>query len=97
MPEFPKAELCNRQGNQSLRDADYAGAISCYSQGLEDEAASTELRSVLLSNRSAAYAHLEQWRQALDDAEMCLRVRPDWGRSHACRGAALEGIGCASM
>jgi len=92
MPEAAAAEVCNREGNQALRDQNYAGAIDSYSKGLADDCG-TELRAVLLSNRSSAFAHLERWKEALNDAESCLRVRPEWSRSHACYGAALEGIG----
>lgn len=34
-----------------------------------------------------------QWDLALDDADKCVKLRPTWPRGHACRGAALEGMG----
>lgn len=93
MPEAtPVAEVCNREGNRALREQNYVGAIDSYTKGLLD-GCSVELRAVLLSNRSSAFAHLERWQEALDDAESCLRVHPEWSRSHACHGAALEGVG----
>jgi tetratricopeptide (TPR) repeat protein len=85
------AEQCNRDGNRALREKDFLSAVKSYTQGLEN-AANDELRSVLFSNRSSAYAHLERWQDALDDANSCRDVRPGWHRSHACRGAALEGL-----
>ena len=85
------AEQCNRDGNRALREKDFLSAVKSYTQGLEN-AANDELRSVLFSNRSSAYAHLERWQDALDDANSCRDVRPGWYRSHACRGAALEGL-----
>ena len=93
MPEaISPAEVCNREGNRALREQNYLAAVDSYSQGLLDECGG-ELRAVLLSNRSSAFAHLERWQEALNDAESCLGVRPEWSRSHACHGAALEGIG----
>lgn len=86
------AEQHNREGNKALREQDYVRAIDCYTSGLL-EGKSTKLRSVLLSNRSSAHAHLERWDAALKDAVECLSIRADWSRSHACHGAALEGIG----
>jgi stress-induced-phosphoprotein 1 len=86
------AEQHNREGNRALREQDYERAIGCYTSGLL-EGRSAKLRSVLLSNRSSAHAHLERWDAALTDAVDCLSIRADWSRSHACHGAALEGIG----
>mgnify|MGYP002639952945 CR=1 FL=1 len=87
-----EAEQCNRDGNRALREENFLGAVKSYSRGLQCDA-NPELRSVLYSNRSSAHAHLEQWQAALDDADSCRAVRPDWYRAHACRGAALEGLG----
>lgn len=43
--------------------------------------------------RSSAHAHMGQWSMALQDANACINIRPKWSRGHACRGAALEGLG----
>ena len=89
---MPAADEHNGAGNAALRDEDYEGAVGCYSQGLA-ECTETELRAILLSNRSSALAHLGRWESALEDSLACLRERPTWSRSHACHGAALEGLG----
>ena len=34
-----------------------------------------------------------QWALALQDADTCVALRPNWPRGYACRGAALEGMG----
>ncbi|EOD09250.1 hypothetical protein EMIHUDRAFT_67958, partial [Emiliania huxleyi CCMP1516] len=38
--------------------------------------------AVYFSNRSAAYAALERWREALDDAVEACSLKPDWGKGH---------------
>ena len=45
-----------------------------------------------MSNRSAAHAKCGQYHAALEDADSCLRIRPDWGKGHGRRGAALQGL-----
>ena len=47
------------------------------------------------SNRSGAYAKQGLWQRALEDAERCVKLSPDWGKAHARRGAALVGLGQA--
>ena len=51
--------------------------------------------SVLLSNRSAAHAKLAQYHAALEDADAAVALRPNWGKAHGRRGAALLGLGDA--
>ena len=40
------------------------------------------------SNRSACYASLEQYDKALDDAEICVNLKPDWVRGYTRKGLA---------
>lgn len=47
---------------------------------------------VYLSNRSAAYAALERWQPALDDAAAAARLKPRWVKGHARMAAALMGL-----
>ena len=44
------------------------------------------------SNRSAAHAALQQWREALEDAQACTRLKPRWGKGWSRRGAAQSGL-----
>ena len=39
---------------------------------------------VLYSNRSAAYASKKDYNQALDDANKCIEIKPDWGKVCGC-------------
>jgi len=80
------------QGNSMLAKGKFSDAVWLYSLGL----AKREGSHVLHSNRSAAHARLLEYDDALRDADMCIRVKPDWSRGYGRRAAALEGKGrCA--
>ena len=42
------------------------------------------------SNRSASFLKLSKVSQALQDAEKCVELRPDWDKAHFRKAAALE-------
>ena len=48
---------------------------------------------LLLSNRCHAYASLDQYQEALADAEHVVDLRPDWPKGYFRRGRALYGLG----
>ncbi|KAG2442422.1 hypothetical protein HXX76_002508 [Chlamydomonas incerta] len=48
---------------------------------------------VLYSNRSASYASLKQYADALDDAKKCVSLKPDWAKGYSRLGAAYHGLG----
>ena len=39
-----------------------------------------KLSAVLLSNRCAAYLNLKKYENALEDAERCVQIEPDWSK-----------------
>lgn len=47
----------------------------------------------IFSNRSACWAKKEVWKEALKDAEECVRIAPDWGKGYARLGIALHALG----
>ena len=65
----------------------YKEAVNIYSQLLEWEPENF----MVLSNRSAAYIKLEKWNDALKDAVMSTKLKPDWGKAWGRLGAALYG------
>jgi tetratricopeptide (TPR) repeat protein len=83
------------RGNKLLAEKKTSEAIEAFTRGLallDGEASSdaaTELRGVLLSNRSAAHASLRRWNEALVDAEQAVKLRPTWSKAHARAGLAL--------
>jgi len=48
---------------------------------------------VLFSNRSACYAGLKKFEEALSDAEQCISLKPDFHKGFGRKGAALFGLG----
>ena len=49
--------------------------------------------SVLYCNRSAAYHALGSFKEALDDAQKCLELKPHWSKGYYRKGNALVGLG----
>lgn len=43
---------------------------------------------VFFSNRSASYASLEQYKEAIADAEKCIELNPSWGKGYTRLGLA---------
>lgn len=39
-----------------------------------------KLSAVLLSNRCAAYLNVKKYENALEDAERCVQMEPDWSK-----------------
>ena len=68
---------------------DFNGAVMWYGKGLELDPKS----HVLYSNRSAAYLSQNMAQQALEDAEMCVKLNPTWAKGYSRKGAALQTLG----
>jgi hypothetical protein len=58
-------------GNQAVDAGSFKEAVAQYTRGLEGGDTSRDTRATLLSNRSAAYGHLQKWEHALVDACNC--------------------------
>jgi hypothetical protein len=43
-------------------------------------------------NRSAAYARCGQMQSALNDAQKCINMKPEWGKGYAMKAVALRGL-----
>jgi len=65
----------------------YKEAVNIYTQLLEWEPENY----MVLANRSAAYIKLEKWNEALNDAVISTKLKPDWGKAWGRLGAALYG------
>jgi stress-induced-phosphoprotein 1 len=82
------AEEYKEKGNVEFRNKNYAAAIPHFTAGLELD----PKNHILYSNRSACYASLQQWNEALGDANKCIELSPPgWGKGYARLGAALHG------
>jgi stress-induced-phosphoprotein 1 len=82
--EFNKLK---EKANECYTEGKYNEAVEIYSQLLEWEPENY----MVLSNRSAAYIKLEKWSEALNDAVMSTKLKPDWGKAWGRLGAALYG------
>ena len=49
-----------------------------------------ETNAVFFSNRSAAYLSKNFHESALKDAEQAIKLRPEWNKGYARKGAALH-------
>ena len=43
----------------------------------------------IYSNRSACYASVGKLNAAIEDAEKCIEIKPEWGKGHSRLGVAL--------
>ncbi|KAK9915326.1 hypothetical protein WJX75_007645 [Coccomyxa subellipsoidea] len=74
------------QGNAEYKKGHWLKAAGLYTKGIKEDPES----AVLYSNRSAALLQLLKAGKALEDAEECIRRRPDWDKGHYRKGLALE-------
>lgn len=64
------------KGNAAFQAGDFATAVQHFTKAIELSPSD----AVLYSNRSGAYASLKQFENALNDAEMCVKLKPDWAK-----------------
>lgn len=77
-------------GNSAFAAKNYSQAIDYFTQAIE---ASPTPNHVLFLNRSAAYASNKDYQKALEDAEKCVNIKPDWAKGYSRLGAAHVGLG----
>lgn len=71
-----QAEQLKRQGNSALQEGNMEEAIQLYSEAIRLDPDN----HILYSNRSAAYAKLQEYEKALEDAEKTVKLKPDWAK-----------------
>ncbi|GAA5826304.1 hypothetical protein JCM5353_003785 [Sporobolomyces roseus] len=79
------AAVLKAQGNSHFAKKEWESAIESYSQALEAEK-DLVASAALLSNRSAAYVHLDKLEEALADARLCINRKPTWSKGYARLG-----------
>ncbi|RDX66642.1 Hsp70-Hsp90 organizing protein 1, partial [Mucuna pruriens] len=82
------AEEAKARGNAAFSGGDFGGAIRHFS----DAIALAPSNHVLYSNRSAAYASLQNYTEALADAQKTVDLKPDWPKGYSRLGAAHLGL-----
>ncbi|KAL0244392.1 hypothetical protein GEMRC1_008476 [Eukaryota sp. GEM-RC1] len=76
------------QGNTAFKAKSYEDAINYYTQALEVQEAKE-----VYSNRAAAYINLNQFQDALKDAESAIRVDPSFPKGYLRKSTALSSLG----
>lgn len=76
-------ELKNK-GNKAFQDGDFEVAIECFTKAIQINPSD----HVFYSNRSASYASLKKYQEALEDAEKCVQLKPDWSKGYVRKGLA---------
>ncbi|CAI0476853.1 unnamed protein product [Linum tenue] len=82
------ADEAKAKGNAAFSSGDYTTAIKHFS----DAIALAPTNHVLYSNRSAAYASLQKYDDALNDAKKTVELKPDWSKGYSRLGAAHLGL-----
>lgn len=82
------AEEAKAKGNAAFSSGDFTSAVSHFS----DAIALSPTNHVLYSNRSAAYASLHKYSEALADAKKTVELKPDWSKGYSRLGAAHIGL-----
>merc|ERR1712070_253539 len=83
------ADECKNKGNEFFKAKNYEEAIKHYTEGIGIDSK----HHVCYSNRSACFAALSKWDEALKDAESCIAAKPDFAKGYSRKGAALYGSG----
>eukprot|EP00873_Tetraselmis_striata_P019018 jgi/Tetstr1/439282/TSEL_027723.t1 len=79
-----EAQTHKATGNTAFATGKYQEAIAAFTKAIECDGTD----HVFFSNRSASYASLEQYKEAIADAEKCIELNPSWGKGYTRLGLA---------
>ncbi|CAH3167298.1 unnamed protein product, partial [Pocillopora meandrina] len=85
-----RAKECLEEGNKKYKQGETKEAINFYTEGLQVNCKDIRLNAKLYSNRAAAYFHLENYVECLNDATVAVQLEPTLikaikkGASSAC-------------
>lgn len=85
MTNVEKAAEWKAKGNKELQQGNPDKAIEYFTEAINLDPEN----AILYSNRSAAYAQLRKWNEALSDAENTVKYKPDWPKGYSRKGLAL--------
>ena len=77
------------KGNECIRQKNYKDAALYYTSALSKDPCS----HTVFSNRSLAYSKLQQFESALQDANKCIELVPNFARGYLRKSVALTGLG----
>jgi stress-induced-phosphoprotein 1 len=73
-----KATEYKNLGNEAFKNKKFDEAIDYFTKAIEQNGND----HVFYSNRSGAYASLEKYEEAFNDAAKCVQLKPDWGKGY---------------
>ncbi|KAK3597512.1 hypothetical protein CHS0354_041930 [Potamilus streckersoni] len=88
-PSECRAARLRTEANAVFEKQKFDTAIELYNEAIK----LAPRDHILLSNRSHAYAALDKYKEALEDAEKVVMLRPDWPKGYFRKGTALYGLG----
>jgi len=65
-------------GNQAFQAGKFEEAVSFFTQAIEINPQD----HVFFSNRSGSYSSLQKYEEALEDATICVALKPDWAKGY---------------
>lgn len=68
-------------GNFNFKYKNYRLAILSYTEGIKIKCGNIEIEATLLNNRAAAHFFLGNYRSALKDCELALKLKPDYEKA----------------
>ena len=77
------------KGDTFIKEKQYQEALDCYTAALTCDSTS----HTVLSNRSLAFFKLGDFKEALDDANKCIDIAPEFGRGYLRKATALNSLG----
>jgi stress-induced-phosphoprotein 1 len=82
------AEDFKAQGNAALQAKKFTEAIECYTKAINLDGSN----EIYYSNRSAAYLSMGDAQNALNDANACIGLNPDFTKGYSRKGSALHAL-----
>lgn len=76
------------KGIKLVQEGQYAQAVAMFTEAIKCDPKDNRF----FGNRSYCYYCLEQYPQALADAERSIQLAPDWPKGHFRQGSALMGM-----
>ncbi|XP_030012639.1 hsp70-Hsp90 organizing protein 1 isoform X3 [Sphaeramia orbicularis] len=83
-----KSASLTEKGIKLVQEGQYAQAVSMFTEAIKCDPKDYRF----FGNRSYCYICLEQYPQALADAERSIQLAPDWPKGHFRKGSALMGM-----
>jgi tetratricopeptide (TPR) repeat protein len=89
MADKEAAAAAKAKGNAALSAKNFEEAVAAYTEAIGHDGTD----KVFYSNRSAAYASMGKWEEALADGQKCVELEPSFAKGYGRAGAALHGQG----